>query len=162
MKNLFKTLVLSLVIVMSSCSKDDNATSTSGSSGSFVKGTVGSVGYDSAANGQGTATKVTIPGFGDQVTLATVQNDTKTLNLTFVGVTGTGTYTNETVVFYSPNGTAGSSIGNDDDCDGVSCTLKVTKYEANLIEGTFTAKLKSSNCSGEIIEVTNGSFRAKL
>ncbi len=161
-KNLFKALALSLVIAVSSCSNDDDNASSSSSSESFVKGTVGGVNYDSTVNGQATAVKVSVPILGDQITLASALNDTKTLNLTFVGVTGTGTFTNETVVFYSPDGTAASSIGNDDSCEGVGCTLVVTRYEANLIEGTFTANLKKSDCSGAVTAVTSGSFKAKF
>jgi hypothetical protein len=163
MKNVFKTMALAFLIVASSCSKDDDsASSPSGStSTSFIKARVGDVSYDSTVNGQATVTKVNIPIVGDQITISSAQNDgPKTLNLTFIGVTGTGTFDTGAVVFYSPNGTNASSIGNDDSCDGVGAILVVTKYESNLIEGTFTAQLKKSDCSGAVTPVTNGSFKA--
>jgi hypothetical protein len=163
MKNVFKTMALTLLIAVSSCSSDSKSSSPSGggSSTSFVKAKVGDVTYDSTVNGQATATKTNIPFVGDQISIVSTLNvGPKTLNLTFIGVTGTGTFDSGAVVFYSPNGTSESSIGNDDSCDGVSATLVVTKYQSNLIEGTFTAQLKKSDCSGAVTPVTNGSFKA--
>jgi hypothetical protein len=163
MKNVFKTMALALLIVVSSCSSDSKSSSSpgGGTSTSFIKAKVGDVMYDSTVNGQATAVKTTIPFAGDQISIVSALSEgPKTLNLTFIGVTGTGTFDSSAVVFYSPNGTAASSIGNDDSCDGVGATLVVTKYESNLIEGTFTAQLKKSDCSGAVTPVTNGSFKA--
>jgi hypothetical protein len=156
MKNLLKTTVLLIIIIASSCKKDAGVTAASTS---FVKGTVGSDIYDSTSGGQATTTKVTLPFVGDQISIASTSG-AKTLNLTFIGITKVGTYSDEAVIFYSPNGTAGNSIGNDDSCTGVGSTLVVTKFESNLIEGTYTGKLKKSDCTGAVTLLTSGSFKA--
>ncbi len=164
MKNQLSKIFIALAITTAfiSCKKDKKTEPSKEASGSIIKATIGGVNYDSEVNGKATTTKVTIPFAGDQIAIASALSDTKTLNLTFLGVTGTGTFTSEAVLFYSPDGTSANSIGNDDACSDVNCKLIVTKYEANLIEGTFTAVLKKSDCSGATTTVTGGSFIAKF
>ncbi len=162
MKNLFKTFVMVAFVSIVGCSKNDDTANTSKSTnipGSFIAGQVGSFSYDSrTGGGQTFATKVTLPIVGTQISLASALSDTKTLNLTFIAPATVGTISG--VLFYSPNGTAASSIGNDDNCSGVSCNIIVTKNDGKVLEGTFTAMLKKADCTGASTSVSNGSFKA--
>lgn len=165
MKNLFKIAFLFLSLVLCSCGGSDDAPAPAAPAcltGSFMKGQVGSVNYDSSVTGgQSCAIKTTVPFAGDQIAITSVLSDTKTLNLTFF-VPPTLNTTTAGILFYSPNGSAASSIGNDDNCSGVSCSVRVLVNDGKKIEGTYTASLKKFDCSGPTTVVTNGTFKAVL
>ncbi len=168
MKNLFKTAALALVILLSSCSKDEETpqvpvptpgTGAFNLPGSFIAGEVGNFGYDSrTGGGQTFGNKIAIPFAGNQIKIASVLGDTKTLNLTFFAPATTGSV--DGVCFYSPNGTAASSIGTDDNCPNVSCTVNVTSNNGKILEGTFRAVLQKSDCTGTTTPVVGGTFKA--
>lgn len=165
MKNNFKFLALVLCLSLASCKKEDVApepgTGGGTATGSFLKGNVGPFAYDSeSAGGQGNATSVTIPFAGNQIAITTVLADTKTLNLTFFAPTSTGEI--DGVCFYSPDGSSANSIGNDDNCPNVSCTVNVTNNNGEFIEGTFVAVLQKSDCSGATTPLTEGTFKAVI
>jgi hypothetical protein len=159
-----KLALLSLTLFLGSCSNDDDnpseqLTPTTILPGSFIKGEVGNFYYDSTTGGGQTfATKIQLPFVGDQITIASVLGDTKTLNLTFFPPTGTGV--TEGICFYSPDGTAANSIGNDDNCSGVFCDVIITSNNGSVIEGTFTANLKKSDCTGPTTPIVGGMFKA--
>ena len=166
-KNLFKTAALALVILLLSCNKDEETPPLPAPTpgvllnlpGSFIAGEVGNFNYDSrTGGGQTFANKIAIPFAGDQIKIASALGDTKTLNLTFFAPATTGSV--DGVCFYSPNGTAVSSIGNDDNCGGVSCTVNVTSNNGKILEGTFTASLKKTDCTGTATPVVGGRFKA--
>ncbi|MBK8600331.1 MAG: hypothetical protein IPN80_07000 [Flavobacterium sp.] len=165
-KSISKLVLIAFTIVLSSCSKDNDSSSSTPitPSGSYITATVDGASFSTSIAGISTASG-SRSGSGEftliQVVGADINSNSIAINL--LGITTTGTYTlnadSDSVLAYTPpTGGLSYSTGG---CSDVSGTMNVTFIDNTKIEGTFSFTGKDvDNCATSATKtVTNGSFR---
>ena len=165
-KSISKLVLVVCAVVLSSCSKDSDSSSSNPStpSGSYIAAKVNGANFSTTIAGVSTASG-SRSGSGDftliQVIGADMNGNSIAINL--LGITATGTYAlnadSDSVIAYTPpTGEAAYGTGG---CSGASGTMNVTFIDNEKIEGTFSFTGKDvNNCETSATKtVTNGSFR---
>lgn len=163
-KLLGTALILSLSVLFSSCSSDDNNSGASNLD-TYISASVAGQNfrtYSLAGESTGIATR-----FGGEINISatsvegTTFQNANTIVINLSGITATGTYqlnsTSDSYLAYVDG--ASQKIFSTDDCEGSTGTITVTLLNDQKIEGTFTFTGKESfECSEQKV-VTSGMFR---
>ena len=165
-KSISKLVLIALTVVLSSCSKDSDSSSSNPvtPSGSYITATVDGASFSTTIAGVSTVNG-SRSGTGEftliQVLGADLNSNSIAINL--FGITTTGTYTlnadsDSVIAFTPPTGGAAYGTGG---CAGATGTINVTFLDNTKIEGTFSFTGKDvDNCATSAVKtVTNGSFR---
>ena len=164
-KSISKLALVALTVVLSSCSKDDDSSSSTPvpTSGSYITANVDGADFSSIVFGVSTATVNRI-GTGEDSLIMVLGGDleTNSISINLLGISAPGTYAinpslDGTVIGYVTSRDATSwDTGN---CDA-SGTLTVTALDNTKIEGTFSFVGKNGeDCAAAGKNITNGSFR---
>ncbi len=161
-----KLALVFFVAVITSCSKDDDNSSTPTPvtpSGSYITAKVDGADFSSIIFGVSTATANRI-GTGEDTLIMVLGGDlaTNSISINLLGISAPGTYAlnpsldGTTIGYVSSSAATSWDTGN---CDA-SGTLTVTALDNTKIEGTFSFVGKNGeNCAAAAKNITNGAFR---
>ena len=164
--NAFKTIAksgfLAAALILTACSDDNNSSGTGGS-GSFIKGKVDGVQFNSLEiQGQSLAVATTSGTGASRLIMVTGSDmDQNTMSVIMLGIDAVGEYTIDvnddgSVLAYIP---ANSPSHDTSNCDGATGTLNITTINDERVVGTFNFVGKDDeNCTSSKT-ITSGSFR---
>lgn len=168
MKTLYKSFfaLVAATALLISCSDDDGANTDGGnvpSTGTYINAKIDGDTFETMSYQGITTGAATKSGTGESTFImvtASAQN-TNTMVIGLMGITGTGTYplnadTETFVAFTDMN--SNIAYHSSADCTGVDGEIKITHFSDEKIEGTFSYKGADDDCTGTK-NVTNGKFR---
>jgi hypothetical protein len=166
LKSISKLALVVFAVVLSSCSKDSDSSSSNQAtpSGSYINARVDGASFSTTIAGVSTASG-SRSGMGDSTLIQVLGSDmsANSIAINLLGITATGTYTlngdSDSVIAFTP-ATGGAAYGTGG-CSGATGTLNVTFIDNDKIEGTFSFTGKDvDNCATSATKtVANGSFR---
>lgn len=168
MKNLYKSAFafLAAITLLISCSDDSGSSTDNGDipeTGTYINAKVDGNLFETMSIQGFTTGAASKTGVGESTFImvtASAQN-TNTMVVGLMGITGTGTYqlnadTETFVAFTDMN--SNIAYHSSADCTGVDGEIKITHFSDEKIEGTFSYTGADDDCTGTK-NVTNGKFR---
>jgi len=170
MKTLYKTglAFMAAMALLTSCSDDDGGSTGDGgnvpATGTYINAKVDGQTFETLSIQGMTTAAASKTGSGDQtyIVISAASQNTDSMVITLVGVTGEGTFElgpeSQTFVAFTEGTT--DTFHSSADCNGVTGEIKVTHYSEEKIEGTFEFVGGDEECTGTK-NVTNGKFRGE-
>lgn len=167
MKTIYKTAValIAATTLLTSCSDDSggNTNPDVPETGSYINAKIDGSDFKTLEIQGITTAAASKSGTGESTYImisASAQN-TNTMVITMMGITGTGTYAlgpdENTFVAFADTASE-IAYHSSADCANVTGELKVTHFSDEKVEGTFTYKGADDDCTG-LKNVTSGKFR---
>ena len=172
-KKLSVMFAVGFAIILSSCTKEEAAASTSAvpTTGTYINAKVDGADFTTIIAGQsaGSAVRNVQGGLniilvsGSSVSVSNVQSQ-KNIALSLNDITAPGTYplkgtSGNAGVYSDVNGASTTSYSSAGDCQGATGSVTITSISATQIEGTFNFVGKKDGACSATKTVTEGSFR---
>lgn len=168
MKNLYKSVFafVAAATLLTSCSDDSDGGTNNGNipeTGTYINAKIDGDQFETMSIQGFTTGAASKSGVGEStfIMVTASAENTNTMVIGLMGITGTGTYalnadTETFVAFTDMN--SNIAYHSSADCTGVDGEIKITHFSDEKIEGTFSYTGADDDCTGTK-NVTNGKFR---